>query len=152
MVPVTFLRQRTSKLKVPGNNSPRFLDWRVPLLQTVATPVEVMTGTITNNLMQSLILPIIATSGQLKQNSSMFRHGMSFDFHKTSKQLPKFLSPAQGPAKNHKSEDLVCTCLAIPPRSLIKSSTKVMVTTCGPLWRARPVARLGTCQQHNGPR
>ena len=89
MVPVTFLRQRTSKLKVPGNNSPRFLDWsrflRVPLLQTVATSIKFMTGAIMNNLMQSLILSIIATSGQLKQNSGMFRHGMSFDFHKMSK-------------------------------------------------------------------
>ena len=53
------------------------------------------------------------------------------------------IPPAQGPAKNNKSEGLVSTCLAIlPPYSLSKSSTKVMVTTCGPLCRARAVNQL----------
>ena len=95
MVSITLLRQRAAKVKVPRNNSPWFLDWhgflRIPLLQAIATPIKLMTNAIMNNLMQSLILPIIATSRQLKQNRSAFRHGMPFDFNEPFKQFPKFL-------------------------------------------------------------
>ena len=72
--PFTQHRQRAAKVKVPQNNSPWFLDWhgflRTPLPQAIATPIKLMTNAIMNNLMQSLILPIIATSRQLKQNRS----------------------------------------------------------------------------------
>ena len=159
MVSITFLRQRAAKVKVPRNNSPWFLDWHgflsIPLLQAIATPIKLMTNAIMNNLMQSLVLPIIATSRQLKQNRSSFRPACrlistnrSNNFHCLASicsavSIPRVLlrrahddPPVQGPAKNNKSEGLVSTCLAIlPPYSLSKSSTKVMVTTCGPLWQ-----------------
>ena len=63
----------------PQNSYPisaRGLEGFNTLLQAVATPIKLMTSTIMNNLMQSLVLPIIATSRQLKQNRSTFRHGM----------------------------------------------------------------------------